>query len=36
MAWAISFVASDARILPEESLNIVQAAEDSVSQGLGR
>ncbi|CAE7412158.1 unnamed protein product, partial [Symbiodinium natans] len=36
VAWAISFVASDARILPEESLNIVQAAEDSVSQGLGR
>ncbi|CAE7812829.1 htxA, partial [Symbiodinium sp. CCMP2456] len=31
VAWAISFVASDARILPEESLSIVQEAEDSVS-----
>lgn len=31
VAWAISFVASDARILPEESLSIVQEAEDAVS-----
>eukprot|EP00930_Biecheleria_cincta_P061880 TRINITY_DN47412_c0_g1_i1.p1 TRINITY_DN47412_c0_g1~~TRINITY_DN47412_c0_g1_i1.p1 ORF type:complete len:403 (+),score=62.46 TRINITY_DN47412_c0_g1_i1:117-1211(+) len=31
VAWAVSFVASDARILPEESLSIAQEAEDSVS-----
>ena len=31
VAWALSYVASDVRILPQESLSVVQQAEDSVS-----